>query len=52
MNDALHWAMAVSDMIIKAAKHAQMDSEPMLKVHDEVKRSMLFVVTWVCSSKR
>ena len=45
VNDALPWAMAVSDMLINAAKHAPMDSEPLLQVHDEVKRALVVVVT-------
>lgn len=43
--DALPWACAISDMLISTAKYAPADSEPLLQVHDEVKRALLVVVT-------
>ena len=42
---ALPWACAISDMLITTAKHAPVDSEPLLQVHDEVKRALIVVVT-------
>ncbi len=45
MVSSLPWAVTVSDMLINAAKYAPVDSEPLLQVHDEVKRSLLVVVT-------
>ena len=44
VTNALPWAMAVSDMLINAAQHAPIDSEPLLKVHDEVRRAVVVVV--------
>lgn len=43
--DALPWACAISDMLISTAKYAPADSEPLLQVHDEVKRALVVVVT-------
>ncbi|MBR3689992.1 MAG: ATP synthase F1 subunit gamma [Eggerthellaceae bacterium] len=43
--DALPWACAISDMLISTAKYAPADSEPLLQVHDEVKRALIVVVT-------
>lgn len=43
--NALPWACAISDMLISTAKHAPADSEPLLQVHDEVKRALVVVVT-------
>jgi len=43
--DALPWACAISDMLISTAKYAPVDSEPLLQVHDEVKRALIVVVT-------
>lgn len=45
MVSSLPWAVTVSDMLINAAKYAPVDSEPLLQVHDEIKRSLLVVVT-------
>ncbi|MBR5259759.1 MAG: ATP synthase F1 subunit gamma [Eggerthellaceae bacterium] len=45
MVSALPWAVTVSDMLINAAKYAPVDSEPLLQVHDEIKRTLLVVVT-------
>ena len=43
--NALPWACAISDMLISTAKYAPIDSEPLLQTHDEVKRSLVVVVT-------
>lgn len=45
MVSSLPWAVTVSDMLINAAKYAPVDSEPLLQVHDEIKCSLLVVVT-------
>lgn len=45
MEGALPWARAVSDMLISTAPHAPIDSEPLLRVHDDVKRALVVVVT-------
>lgn len=44
MEGALPWARAVSDMLISAAPLAPLDSEPLLRVHDSVKRVLVVVV--------
>lgn len=44
MLSALPWACAISDMLISTAKNAPVDVEPLLKVHDEVKRSLIVVL--------
>lgn len=41
---ALPWACAISDMLISTAKHAPVQSEPLLQTHDEVKRALVVVV--------
>lgn len=43
--NALPWESAVSDMLISTAKHAPLDAEPLLKGRDEIKRSLIIVVT-------
>ena len=43
--NALPWANCISDMLISTAKHAPLDSEPLLITHDEVKRAVVVVVT-------
>lgn len=43
--NALPWACAISDMLISTAKYAPVQSEPLLQEHDEVKRSLIVVVT-------
>ncbi len=43
--NALPWACAISDMLISTAKYAPIDSEPLLQTHDEVKRTLVVVVT-------
>ena len=45
MENALPWARAISDMLISTAPHAPIDSEPLLRVHDDVKRVLIVVVT-------
>ena len=42
---ALPWACAISDMLVSTAKYAPIESEPLLQVHDEVKRALIVVVT-------
>ncbi len=44
VENALPWACAISDMLITTAKHAPLSSEPLLQVHDEVKRALVIVV--------
>lgn len=43
--NALPWACAISDMLISTAKYAPVQSEPLLQVHDEVKRALIVVVS-------
>ena len=43
--NALPWAVAISDMLVTTAKHAPISSEPLLQTHDEVKRCFIVVVT-------
>lgn len=43
--NALPWESAVSDMLISTAKYAPLNAEPLLMTHDEVKRSLVIVVT-------
>lgn len=45
MEGALPWARAISDMLISTAPLAPLDSEPLLRIHDEVKRVLVVVVT-------
>ena len=45
MENALPWQRAVSDMLISTAPHAPLDSEPLLQVHETVKRCMIVVIT-------
>ncbi len=45
VTNALPWAIAVSDMLTSTAKYAHLDSEPLLKVHDETRRTLLVVLT-------
>lgn len=45
MEGALPWQRAVSDMLISTAPHAPLDSEPLLQVHDVVKRALVIVIT-------
>ncbi|MCI9628861.1 MAG: ATP synthase F1 subunit gamma [Eggerthellaceae bacterium] len=45
MENALPWARAISDMLISTARHAPRDSEPLLQIHDEVKRCLIVVIT-------
>ena len=42
--NALPWASAISDMLVTTAKHAPLDSEPLLATHDEVKRALIVVI--------
>ena len=42
---ATPWTVNVSDMLVDVAKHAPLDSEPLLRVPDEVRRSLVVVVT-------
>ncbi len=42
---AFPWACAISDMLMSTARYAPIDSEPLLQIHDEVKRSLVVVVT-------
>ena len=44
MESAIPWTRAVSDMLVSTAPNAPLDSEPLLKVHDEVKRCLITVV--------
>lgn len=45
MEGAIPWTRAVSDMLVSTAPNAPLDAEPLLRVHDDVKRCMLTVVT-------
>ena len=45
VESALPWAVAISDMLISTAKYAHLDNEPLLQVHDEVKRVLIVAVT-------
>lgn len=45
MEKSLPWARAISDMLVSTAKHAPRDSEPLLQVHDEIKRCLIVVIT-------
>ena len=44
MEDAIPWTRAVSDMLVSTAPNAPIQSEPLLQVHDEVKRCLVTVV--------
>ncbi len=44
VENALPWACSISDMLISTAKYAPLSSEPLLQVHDEVKRALVVVV--------
>ena len=44
VESALPWAVAISDMLISTAKYAHLDNEPLLQVHDEVKRVLIVAV--------
>lgn len=43
--NSLPWACCISDMLVSTAKNAPLDSEPLLVEHDEVKRSVIVVIT-------
>lgn len=45
MEGAIPWTRAVSDMLVSTAPNAPLQSEPLLQVHDEVKRCLITVVT-------
>lgn len=45
MTDSLPWAQALSDALISTATYASVDVEPLLMTHDEVKCSVVVVVT-------
>lgn len=45
VESALPWEVAISDMLISTAKYAHLDNEPLLQVHDEVKRVLIVAVT-------
>jgi F-type H+-transporting ATPase subunit gamma len=45
VNNALPWAVAVSDMLISTAEYAHLENEPLLKVHDDVRRVLIVAVT-------
>jgi F-type H+-transporting ATPase subunit gamma len=45
MENALPWARAISDMLISTAKHVPYGAHPLLRTHDEIKRSLIVVVT-------
>lgn len=45
MMNALPWANAISNMLITTAKNAPLDSEPLLVAHDEIKKTVIVVVT-------
>ena len=44
MEDAIPWTRAVSDMLVSTAPNAPIQSEPLLQVHDEVKRCLVTVM--------
>ncbi len=43
--NALPWANVISNMLISTAKYAPLDSEPLLVTHEEVKKSVVVVIT-------
>ena len=45
MMDATPWTVNLSEVLLNAAKHAPLDSEPLLRLHDEVKRVLIVAVT-------
>ncbi len=45
VTNALPWAIAVSDMLTSTARYAHLDSEPLLKIHDETRKTLLIVLT-------
>ena len=45
MEGAVPWTRAVSDMLVSTAPNAPLQSEPLLKIHDEVKRCIVTVIT-------
>ena len=45
VENALPWAVAISDMLISTAKYAPMGSEPLLQTHDEVRRVLIVAIT-------
>ncbi len=44
VENALPWAIAISDMLISTAKYTPVSEEPLLQIHDEVKRALVVVV--------
>ena len=44
MENALPWAMALSDMMITTARNTPVDTDALLKTHDEKKRVLIIVV--------
>ncbi len=45
VENALPWAVAISDMLISTAKYAPIGTEPLLQTHDEVRRVLIVAVT-------
>ncbi len=44
VTNALPWSLAISDMIVSTARYAQLDIEPLLMTHPEMKRSLVVVM--------
>lgn len=42
--NAMPWANAINDTLITTAPNAPIDSEPLLKTHDPVKRCLIIVM--------
>ena len=45
VESAVPWTRAVSDMLVSTAPNAPIQAEPLLQIHDEVKRCLITVVT-------
>jgi len=45
MENSLPWISALSDMLISTAAYAHLQDDPLLKKHDEVKHSVIIVVS-------
>lgn len=45
MNDATPWTLNLSAALINAAKNAPLEAEPLLRIHDAVKRVLIVAVT-------
>ena len=45
MTNATPWTMNLSEALLNAAKYAPLDAEPLLQMHDQVKKVLIVVVT-------